>query len=648
MARLIGMLGILAVSPGCVLPVQRTVGWASDVGRSALGSRPAHTLWGPWAPPLSGHAARQSTWDRTGGNDDYIAILPGKTVTLFDAEGPGLIRHIWMTTNASGPVGRTVVLRMHWDGAEEAAVEVPLGDFFGVGHGMRADLNSWPITVASHGRALNCWWPMPFAEGARITVTNEGAQALGAFYCHVDYLALDRSPPTRERFHARFTQAHPADMPGNFVILETEGRGHHMGTVLSVDPVDPLWWGEGDDLIEVDGHEPLRGTGTEDYFGDAWSTRQHETLFHGTSVSEGLGAAHLRTTMYRFHIPDPIPFRERIRVSIEHGTENNRADNLSSVAFWYQEPPASSPPPLQPTVARLGGEEQQEFIRQEAWRLVTGEDPVSASREISVLLNHAESVNVSLLEGLMEYLVGKQGPDPGALEAMERPMARIEAIIEAMPEEERSLAREMIAPTDPDAPVPSQPLRGLTTLQRAHHDLARRLASARGHLEAGDEIVVEVRESSARLTPPPAFESTEEWAYSYAKVEDPHLMGAGAHFTHGDTDPSWARFTPNLPQGGRYEVSVIFSYGSNAGDTRYEVRHADGMTTTAIPQLGRPDTPGRNSDRWISLGTFRFEAGQDPDRGSVTLNVAPGTAIPNDRFEYRAYADAVRFIFRGE
>jgi hypothetical protein len=130
---------------------------------------PAFALWGPWAPPLAGHAARQSTWDQTGANSDAIRLEPGGTATLFDTTGPGIIRRIWITTNATGPVGRTLVLRMFWDGT--------------------ADVNSLPITVTSRGRSRNCWWPMPFSGGARITLTNEGPVTHSAVYCHVDYLA---------------------------------------------------------------------------------------------------------------------------------------------------------------------------------------------------------------------------------------------------------------------------------------------------------------------------------------------------------------------------------------------------------------------------------------------------------------------------
>jgi hypothetical protein len=315
---------------------------------------PALALMGPWAVALRGRAARQSTWDPSGsGTDRFIEITGGQTVTIFEAHGPGVIRHIWLTTVSPPPMGRVTVLRMYWDGSGTPAVEVPLGDFFAAGHGMQAEVNSFPVTVGSQGGARNCWWPMPFAEGARITVTNEAASPVADFHSQIDWLALDAPPPTRERFCAQYRQAYPAASPENYVILEAEGQGEYVGTVLSVETTSPEWWGEGDDLFEIDGQEALHGTGTEDYFCGAWGIHLGGWLWHGASISEGFTAAGLHNTLYRWHILDSIPFRENLRVSIEHGTGNDRADNVSSVAFWYQVPPAAPFPPLPPVGERL-------------------------------------------------------------------------------------------------------------------------------------------------------------------------------------------------------------------------------------------------------------------------------------------------------
>src|SRR5207237_175046 len=45
---------------------------------------------------------------------------------------------------------------------------------------------------------------------------------------------------------------------------------------------------------------------------------------------------HNRVSAYRWHIEDAMPFHQCIRVSIEHGTNNDHEADYSSVAYWYQ------------------------------------------------------------------------------------------------------------------------------------------------------------------------------------------------------------------------------------------------------------------------------------------------------------------------
>ena len=636
MKRLLRLAAIWFVISGCV--------YQQGVQKTLLSS--------PWGGSWQGqgYAARVSSYDRTGANVDAIRIGPGETATLANIDGPGVIRHIWTTTNADVTSTRTHILRFYWDGSEHPSVEAPLGDFFGVGNAMLANVHSWPITVLAGGRSRNCWWPMPFAEGCKITVTNEGPDPTSAFYYYIDYLALDSAPNTTLRFHAQYRQAYPADFPENYVILETTGEGQYLGCIYSVESTEPNWWGEGDDLIEVDDREPLRGTGTEDYFCDAWGMREQSTLFHGTPVCEGYDDAGLRSSMYRFHILDPIPFRKTIRVSIEHGHANDRADHLSSVAFWYQTLPAASFPALPPVEERIGGEERIAYLQKKAWRLATGDSPGAAEQLAQLLARPGSLENVPLVEGLIAYVEGKAKPDEDSLARLERHLAELKRRVDALPEQERYAPARVELPTDDDNPVPGSTVAAQRMLERARYDLARRVAERRG-LQPGDEIVVEARDALGNLTPPPAYEDSDDFSDSYAKVDDPHLMGSGARFTYGNADSSRARFTPDFPRSGRYEVFVIFSYGANAGDTRYEIRHAGSgpnPAVVALAQRGRPGTAGRNNAQWHSLGTYSFEKGREPGLGSVTLNAAPGKALPNPKFEYRAYADAVRFVFVGK
>ena len=291
---------------------------------------------------------RISSYDRSGGNRDSLTIEPGATAVLAEIPGPGAVHHIWVTIAAEPFYGRKLVLRMYWDGETAPSVEAPVGDFFGVGHGLNRSFSSLPLNCSSEGRARNCYWQMPFRKSARITVTNEGRNPVAAFYYYVDYRVLKELSEFTPYFHAQYRQEMPCAADRNYVLLEAEGRGHYVGCNLSVLQRAMGWWGEGDDMIYVDGEETpsLHGTGSEDYFSDAWGMREDENPFYGCPLQEEDFQAGSKATVYRFHIPDPIPFNRSILVTIEHGHANDRADNFSSVAYWYQAEPHKQFPPL--------------------------------------------------------------------------------------------------------------------------------------------------------------------------------------------------------------------------------------------------------------------------------------------------------------
>lgn len=320
--------------------------------------------------PLPGRSMRSSSADANwrDGNADARPIEPGKTLTIAELQGPGIIQHIWFTIAAKDPhYHRTLTLRIYWDGSLAPAVQTPVGDFFAVGHGLNnVTVNSIPVHVSSEGRALNCYWPMPFRRQARITITNDSPEyRCDAFFWYVDWLQVGSLPEETRYFHAQYRQEFPAS-EGDYLILDTEGRGHFVGVVYSAQMSMPGWFGEGDDRFYIDGEaEPsLRGTGTEDYFCDAWGFRGFTGPYYGVPLWEGFDIGD-RGTVYRWHIPDPVHFTKSLKVTIEHkGSYVNdageyishfkeRPDYLSSCAFWYQVPPARRYPPLPPGPERI-------------------------------------------------------------------------------------------------------------------------------------------------------------------------------------------------------------------------------------------------------------------------------------------------------
>jgi len=303
--------------------------------------------------------------DWKGSNFDYKFLKPGETLELANVKGPGKLTHLWMTILPSEPgYSRLMTIRIYWDGEKSPSVECPIGDFFGVGHGVDSAFDSLPIRDGANGKARNCYWVMPFRKSAKVTVSNDGSEGTWGFYFNVDF---ENCPVAKDApyFHASYRQEHPAKK-GNYLIADIEGKGHYVGTVLSVHSVTPGWWGEGDEFAYIDGEkEPsIRGTGLEDYFCEAWGLRKGGGLYSGTSYWEG-GSPGARTTCYRWHIPDPIRFTKSLRFEIEHkgvaagpdgkdlGNNNEREDDYSSVAFWYQLEPHKPFAPLPPGSQRL-------------------------------------------------------------------------------------------------------------------------------------------------------------------------------------------------------------------------------------------------------------------------------------------------------
>jgi hypothetical protein len=338
----------------------------------------APNLFGGLAQPHFYVQKRVSSYDRTGGNQDYRTIAPGATLTVMDEAGPGIITHIWFTFASDETYHlKKLVLRMYWDGEPTPSVEAPIGDFFGLGLGEYYTFDSLPLSAAPN-RAVNCFFPMPFQKRARITIENQGKMKLDALYYNIDYQAYPQPLQTDILyFHAQYRQASPnkglasdwtnnndpkqndrknLSGEGNYVWMEASGRGQFVGVTMSVLQNQDYWWGEGDDMFFIDGEKTpsINGTGSEDYFLGAYDFggKAFSYAFYGAPVV-GEEKAGSRTSVYRFHLDSPITFTRSIRATIEHGHANGRSDNYFSVAYWYQTEPHAPFPALPSVEERL-------------------------------------------------------------------------------------------------------------------------------------------------------------------------------------------------------------------------------------------------------------------------------------------------------
>ncbi len=311
-------------------------------------------------------------------------IKPGETVTLAKINGCGVIRHIWMTvtdrTEKDCFVLRDLVLRIYWEDEKTPSVESPLGDFFCCGFGRDCAVQSMPIVV-NPARGFNCYFPMPFRKRARITLENQHDAPIPAFFYQIDYTLYDELPDDISYFHAQWRRERLTELKKDYTILDgVKGKGHYVGTYMALATLERYWWGEGELKVYLDGdtdYPTICGTGTEDYFGGAWSfasAKDGETTentyctaylgypYFSRNDPRSANPYHMSDTVtergfYRWHITDPILFDSDIRVTIQQiGISRNgmfeRQDDVSSVAYWYQTLPHQPFAPLPPKEER--------------------------------------------------------------------------------------------------------------------------------------------------------------------------------------------------------------------------------------------------------------------------------------------------------
>ena len=293
-------------------------------------------------------------------NFDNFNVPPGETHVLLDEKGPGVITHIWITFLGPEPQGwakqgsanhQEMLLRIFWDGNPRPAVEAPVGDFFANCFAQRREVNSLPVIVED-ADSYNCFWNMPFRKSARIEIVNQSDKQISLLYYNIDWIKKDKMPTDTPYFYAQYRQEYPAEHGKDYVLLDTKGKGHYVGTVLAVRSRSPSWFGEGDEKIYIDGEAKasIWGTGTEDYFLSAWGLKTTSTPYFGVPYFDQWGIVGGHTAAYRWHLNDPFVFKKGIRVTMEHfgwiapdenpnykaTSWNEREDDYSSVAFWYQ------------------------------------------------------------------------------------------------------------------------------------------------------------------------------------------------------------------------------------------------------------------------------------------------------------------------
>lgn len=297
-----------------------------------------------------------------------VVIKSKTTFTIAEIDSAGSIQHIWMTPTGNW---RYAILRFYWDDEATPSVEVPVGDFFGMGWGQYSPLNSLAVCV-NPGSAFNCYWPMPFRKKCKITMENIDTKDMVLYY-QVDYI-LTNVPADAAYFHAQFRRVNPLPYKENYVLIDSiRGKGQYVGTYLAWGVHNNGWWGEGEIKFFMDGDTEfptICGTGTEDYFCGSYDfdTRKKNAAgvpesnytefstpysgLHQVIRGDGHYSVQQRFGMYRWHINDPIRFENNLKVTIQAlGWRDGSKylllqDDIASVVFWYQTEPHTGFPQL--------------------------------------------------------------------------------------------------------------------------------------------------------------------------------------------------------------------------------------------------------------------------------------------------------------
>ncbi|MFC1736680.1 glycoside hydrolase family 172 protein [Candidatus Hydrogenedentota bacterium] len=289
-----------------------------------------------------------------------IVLDPGETVEIMDNEGPGVIRHVWVTLDPK--FYRDIIIRMYWDGDETPSVECPIGDFFCCSWKDRQNILAIPVNVNPKG-GMNMFLPMPFKKHGRITVTNDSPEECDHFFYTINY-TLEEVDPDALYFHAQWRRTNPVEYGQDYLMVDgIKGQGQYVGTFMSWQQNSATWWGEGEIKMFIDGDDEfptICGTGTEDYFGGAWGFGDDFTApYLGfLQVAGKSGQAGTRMILYRFHVHDPVFFKSDLRVTMQDlGWRSGTRfcplqDDIASVVYWYQTLPHAPFPEIPDRDAR--------------------------------------------------------------------------------------------------------------------------------------------------------------------------------------------------------------------------------------------------------------------------------------------------------
>lgn len=366
------------------------------------------TRWYSFENPTGAKGVAASE-NQTAKGHAFDSVAPGQTRVLADVKGAGQIRRMWFTVNARDPrMLRSLRFEIFWDGADKPAVSVPFGDFFCAILGKTVAFEN-EFFANPEGRSFNCYLPMPFKTGAKVTLTNDATLPLEKLFYDIDILQTAKPDPDALYFHATWRRDPLTTLGEDFELLpRVQGKGRFLGVHvgLTAHPDNVGWFGEGEVKMYIDGDgdlPTLAGTGTEDYIGTGWGQGKFHMRYQGCLIADGKPVQY---AFYRYHVPDPVYFYKDIRVTLQqmggaskkqvvellekgveirpvsidsdagfvklldanppidllrHDSPDNawvnmyRRDDVCATSLFYLDAPTNGLPPLAPVDARVAG-----------------------------------------------------------------------------------------------------------------------------------------------------------------------------------------------------------------------------------------------------------------------------------------------------
>jgi hypothetical protein len=303
--------------------------------------------------------------------DQAFDLAPGATQVLFDGDGPSELTSIEMNLpglvalSGDGDAGATdaaagdaagvltsdsldtLWMSIGWDDELLPSVLAPVGSLFALGN-LRPSASGGLMAGARSDGTLYLYFPMPFAKHAHVEIANRGTKAVVGATARIGSRPFPYAFDTVGTFATAYRDG-PSSAGADLTLLETSGSGKVVGVVLSESRAAcgqqciMRVYLEGDERVLVDGARTpvVLGTGTEDFFngGFYFINGPFGLPTHG-NVAHDAASAVDATSAYRFFVSDPIPFRDHVRLSLQHGPADDVDVQAATLVYYYRQPRA--------------------------------------------------------------------------------------------------------------------------------------------------------------------------------------------------------------------------------------------------------------------------------------------------------------------